>query len=110
MVRDCLSSWGHVGNNIWACGEGNADEIIVEQIYLTEGPFPRRPEIETYPCGTDVSGELGFSADYSFASGAGCEALGIPPDRITEEEWDEGPCSSDGDDDDSAGDDDDSAL
>ena len=99
-VEECDYSWGLIGVRIWDCGEGNEDEILIESDYLTEGPFPTRSPLGRYPCGTDVSEELGFPADSAHADSPACAALGIPVDRIGE--WDSVCEDGGGDDDDSA--------
>ena len=105
VVFDCGYSWGHVGNNVWVCGEENPDEMVMELIVYEESPFPSGNGRSTYPCGTDLSGEMGFPVDRVFAWGASCEAVGIPVERIGYEEDldgnEEDVCSL-GDDDDSA--------
>ena len=86
VVFVCGYSWGHVGNNIWGCGEENPDEMVVEVIRYEESPFPSSSARDTYPCGTDLRDELGFPIDQVFASGDICEAVGVPVERIGDEE------------------------
>jgi hypothetical protein len=98
VVFDCGYSWGQLGNNVCVFGEENPDEMVMELILYEESPFPSGNGRSTYPCGTDLSGEMGFPVDWVFASGASCEAVGVPVERI----GDEGAVCGLGDDDDSA--------
>ena len=99
VVFQCGYSWGLVGNNIWTCGEENPDEMVLEYIEFIESPFPSNNARGTFPCGTDLSEELGYPAEDSFASGARCEDVGISAERIGDEST---VCGAEGDDDDSA--------
>ncbi len=85
VIFECGHSWGHVGYSVWACGEGNEDQLLLSDTVYAESPFPPAPSVTEYSCGTDIGAQLGSDLENASAQGAGCVGLGIPEDRIGDE-------------------------